>query len=350
MTMWKKLASCLFAVVLGTSLAFAPVLAFADEEPSGSKGITDQFQSYSEEDEAYVEEDGEASAGDETAAEDEYADETTEEGEAAESGYEGVSAGQDASGAWQNEAAPSTYVFDGRGLFTSSEYQELEQKAESLAKQYGMGVYFLTTDTMGGMSNPSSDERTRYATKYYMDHSLGLGQGKSGIMFVVAADSRDYVTIAYGQGSYSFSDSGINAIEEHVTDYLGDDDWYGAAEAYYDDVSGQLAYYEQHGEPGQPLDLIDYILRFGAIVLIPLIIALMVVGGWKRAMLTAQEKNEASDYLDQSSLVLTVSTDDFINSAVVATPRADDEKSSGGGGGWGGGGGGGFSSSGGGKF
>ena len=341
MTLMKKFACSLFAFVLGTSLAFAPAMAFADDD-TADKGISDQFAAFDEEvNEAASDAEDEA----EDAAE-EYADEV----EDAVEENDGYSAGEDATGAWMQEEAPDAFVFDEYGLFSSSEYSALEQKAEQLANQYGMGVYLLITDTMGGNYNPTSDERTRFATKYYVDHSLGLGPGKDGIMLVIAAGSRDYVTIAYGQGSYSFSNEGISSMEDDVTGYLGDDEWFEGANAYYNDMGDQLAYYEKHGEPGKPLGMIDYIIRFALILLIPLIIAVMVVGGWKKAMQTAREKTEARDYLDQSSLVLTVSEDTFINSSVVATPRADDNKSGGGGGGWGGGGGGGFSSSGGGKF
>ena len=359
MTLLKKLASCVFAAVLGASLMGVPAMAFADENAPATKGITDQFSSFSDEEgeqaaapERETAEDAadEANGTDAESAESTESGEGVTEGEAEDGGYEGVVAGQNATGEWQQEAAPSTYVFDEYGLFTNSEYKNLELQAEVLASQYKMGVYLLVVDTMDGNMNPSSDERTRFATKYYMDHSLGLGSGKDGIMLVIAVKSRDYVTIAYGQGSYSFSNEGISSMEEHVKDYLGDNDWAGGAQAYYDDIGGQLDYYAQHGKPGKPLTLFDLIVRIAAIILIPFIIASMVVGGWKRAMKTAGEKSEAFDYLDQSSLVLTASDDMFINSSVIATPRADDSKSGGGGGGWGGGGGGGFSSSGGGKF
>ena len=248
MTKMTKLISILFAVVLGASLACAPILSFADET-TDSKGIADQFSNFGAEDddgtEVTVEEETvEYTDGDENA-------ESTEatEGAEADAQSDGYSVGQDATGDWMNESAPSTYVFDEYGLFTSSEYDELESTAENLAKQYNMGVYFLTTGTMNGNYNPTPDERTRYATGYYVDHSLGLGPGKDGIMFVVAADSRDYVTIAYGQGSYSFSDSGIASMEDDVTSYLGDNDWFGAAQAYYNDIGDQLAYYAQKGTP-----------------------------------------------------------------------------------------------------
>lgn len=254
------------------------------------------------------------------------------------------------------EGQTGTYVYDERGLFTADEFATLEAKGAELAQKYNMGVYFLTTDYMSGLSDPTSSQRTDYATKYYREHELGLNpkDGKSygdGIMFVIAANSRDYVTIAYGQGSYSFSDKGIEQLENKVLDNIKDhrDNWYGAATTYYDEVGRQLAYYDSHGKPYVPLGLFDYLIRIAIILGIPLLIAWFVINGWKREMLTAVEKSEASNYLDPSSVQLTRQNDQFVNTTLVATPRPKNE-SSGGGGGWGGGGGGGFSSSGGGKF
>ena len=329
MTWRKRIANSLFAIIFGASLAFLPALAFAAEEPPASKGIVDQFNSF----------DGEEGQSSGSAS-------TEATGQS-----EGYAAGENATGDWMQQEAPSTYVFDDYGVFSTEQYNHLEGMAEGLAEKYSMGVYFLATDLMNGNPNPTAEERTRFASAYYVNHSLGLGSGKDGILFVIAVDSRDYVTVAYGQGSYSFSDKGISSMEDDVTGYLHDNKWFDAAQAYYNDIGTQLNYYAEKGKPGTPLGPLDYVLRIGAIVLIPLIIALIAVSGMKGKMKTAKEKTEARDYLDQSSLVLTVSEDTFINSSVVATPRADSKGGGGGGGGgWGGGGGGGFSSSGGGKF
>lgn len=252
------------------------------------------------------------------------------------------------------DAQTGTYVFDERGLFTSEQFNSLEAKGAELASKYNMGVYFLTTSTMNGMSDPSSRERTDFATNYYKQHNLGLNPKDQsygdGIMFVIAADSRDYVTIAYGQGSYSFSDKGIASMEDAVLDNIRDhaDDWYGAATTYYDEIGSQLAYYAQNGKAKVPMSLFDWLIRIFIVLGIPLIVTFFIISAWRSEMLTAKEQSEAGNYLDRDSVQVTRATDKFIRTSIVATPKPKNEDS--GGGGWGGGGGGGFSSSGGGKF
>ena len=249
-----------------------------------------------------------------------------------------------------------TYVYDERGLFSSSEFDALESQGAELASKYNMGVYFLTTAYMDGLSDPTSSQRTSYATTYYKEHQLGLNptDGKNygdGIMFVVAANSRDYVTIAYGQGSYSFTDKGIEAMEDAVLENIKDhrDDWYGAATTYYERIGSQLDYYARHGKAQEPLDTMDWVLRIFIILGIPLIVTFVIIRKWIRDMQTAVEHSEAGNYLDRNSVHVTRANDQFVNTTLVATPKPK-SNDSGGGGGWGGGGGGGFSSSGGGKF
>ena len=266
-----------------------------------------------------------------------------------------LAATDSSSSAAASGAQTGTYVFDERGLFTSDQFQTLEATAADLASKYNMGVYFLTTDYMDGLQDPTSSQRTSYATTYYKDHKLGLNPAEGvsygdGIMFVIAADSRDYVTIAYGKGSYAFSDKGISSMEDAVLDNIKDhrDNWYGAATTYYNQVGSQLQYYEAHGKPQEPIGLSGYVLRIFIFIGIPLIITFFVIRRWRREMKTAVEQSEAGKYLDENSVNVTKSNDTFVNTtlAVVPKPKKSDSDS----GGWGGGGGGGFSSSGGGKF
>ncbi len=261
-----------------------------------------------------------------------------------------------------------TYVIDDYGLFSDEQRASLEATATKLAQDYNMGVYLLVVDYMRdsndkGLESPSKSQRTNFATSFYRANGLGLnkesntesgGKYGDGIMLALAINSRDYVTIAYGQGSYSFSDEGIEAMENAVTNELGGNNWYDGSKAYYDKIGEQLEYYSARGKPWTEPDLFSFFLKIFALLGIPIGAAFVKVNGEKSAMSTAHESTEASNYLVSDSFELTHSQDSFVNTTLVATPIPKHEDSGGGGGfgggGWGGGGGGGFSSSGGGKF
>lgn len=259
--------------------------------------------------------------------------------------------GADAAATTEGGSADGPFVFDEYGLFTESQRQQLEQEAQSQAERYGMGVYLLTCSYMDGYANPTSSQRTAFATTFYRANDLGLGSGKDGIMLVVAVASRDYVTIAYGQGSYSFSDEGIEAMEDAVTAQLADDQWFAGAQAYYSEIGQQLAHYQRTGKPYEPGALLWLIVRIVLAVAIAAAVAGIALASQRRKMRTAVAGTQADLYLDPASLALTETNDAFVTTTMMVVPRAQASSGgSGGGGGWGGGGGGGFSSSGGGKF
>lgn len=244
-------------------------------------------------------------------------------------------------------ANSGTYVFDEQNVLSSSDFSALEAKGASYAELYNMGVYLLITDTMGS-SDPSDSERNEFGRQYYLNHNLGVGSNKDGIIFVIAVKSRDYVTVKHiGSGSDPFSNSGVDALEEDVKSYLSGNDWSGGAKAYYNKVGEQLDYYATAGKPWTKPDPLSLVLKILAALGIPGVVAAGVIRGEKDAMKTAREQSEASNYLDQDSLELSVANDAFINTTMTVVPIPEKEDS--GGGGWSDMGGG-FSGSGGGKF
>ena len=119
--------------------------------------------------------------------------------------------------------AKGSYVLDDYGLYDSSIRQELEQSASQLASTYGVAPYLVVVDNIGSQTVRS------FAESYWLDHELGIGSDASGIMFLIAVDSRDYVTITHGTGIYAFTDYGIEQLEDAVVSYLGDHEWEDAA-------------------------------------------------------------------------------------------------------------------------
>lgn len=276
-------------------------------------------------------------------------------------------------------ATQAPYVIDNSGVLSSSEYKSLESKAEDMAEDYNIGVYLLFVDDIG------SDSARSYAKNYYTNNNLGVGSLKAGILFLVAVDSRDYVTVTYGDaggktipnagGVDAFTDARIQNMEYDIIQHLKKNDWSGAAETYYDDAEETLDYLKENGEPmnNYRLDysgssssseseedtLFNRLIGILAILGIPTAAAGSTVSREKRAMKTAREAQEAGNYLQRGSLKLNVSNDQFVNTtlAVAPIPRHEDNDDSGGafGGGFGGFGGssidfGGFGGSDGGKF
>ena len=92
-------------------------------------------------------------------------------------------------------------VMDTYELFKPEATAELEQKAQDASAGHGVNVYLLTVSDIGGQNV------REFAKDWYRNYDLGYGEGKSGILFLIALDSRDYVTITYGGGVTAFTDS-----------------------------------------------------------------------------------------------------------------------------------------------
>ena len=220
--------------------------------------------------------------------------------------------------------AKGSYVLDDYGLYDSSTRQELEQSASQLASTYGVAPYLVVVDDIGSQTVRS------FAESYWLDHELGIGSDASGIMFLIAVDSRDYVTITHGTGIYAFTDYGIEQLEDAVVSYLGDDEWEDAAECYYEQCSSILAFCADKGEPfdshNDPAARVMALgMAFAIALLLALAVAFIVRRILKGQLKSVAAGSSAAGFL-AGSVVLTAQQDVFTGShvSVVPLPKNDD--------------------------
>ena len=144
-------------------------------------------------------------------------------------------------------------VMDTYELFKPEATAELEQKAQDASAGHGVNVYLLTVSDIGGQNV------REFAKDWYRDYDLGYGEGKSGILFLIALDSRDYVTITYGGGVTAFTDYRIAQIEDKIVPMLSDGTYYKASETYIQMCADTLDFY---AEKAAPLEVV-FALRKG---------------------------------------------------------------------------------------
>ncbi|MDO4182419.1 MAG: TPM domain-containing protein [Coriobacteriia bacterium] len=206
--------------------------------------------------------------------------------------------------------AEGTYVKDRKQALSSSEAAALESKAASISQASGVGVYLYYIADLGTYASARE-----CAKAIYQKEGLGLGSGHDGIMFLVAVDSRDYVTITYGKGVNAFTDNYIGVLEDDVTSYLHDDDWNGAGEAYLNRCNTALTYYTQNGEPYE--EPTSPLMAIIAGIVAALFGGGAVAGAQRAKMKSAVEATEADNYLDAGTFDLQDASDDFRTTVVV---------------------------------
>lgn len=217
-------------------------------------------------------------------------------------------------------AAAYPLILDEAGLLTDAQKLRLEDQAQKIASKYDCNPYVLTVTSLDGAS------LREFAKTYYQEHKLGSGDYRNGILFLIAMDSRDYVTITYGRNPkdstdygvaiLAFTDYGISKLEDDVVPKLSEGDYFTAFHTYLTDCETYLSYYSQ-GEafdkgsrlPGAPLFSPVQIL---IIIFVPLLIALIVCLIFKAQMKTAKKAAGAGSYLVDGSFQLTNARDDYI--------------------------------------
>ena len=132
-------------------------------------------------------------------------------------------------------------VMDTYELFKPEATAELEQKAQDASAGHGVNVYLLTVADIGGQNV------REFAKDWYRSYDLGYGEGKSGILFLIALDSRDYVTITYGGGVTAFTDYRIAQIEDKIVPLLSDGSYYKASDTYIEMCADTLDFYAEKG-------------------------------------------------------------------------------------------------------
>lgn len=225
--------------------------------------------------------------------------------------------------------AGGSYVVDEAGLL-GGDTASLESQAADLAGQYGVGVYFVTVNDMGGMAVRD------YAKQYYQQNALGEGSDQSGILFLVCMGTRDYVTVTYGGGVHAFTDYRIAQIEESVKPKLSDGDYTGAAETYMSLCGDTLQYMAENGEP---LDSNNdpgsaggrTAVKVLITVLAPCLIAGAVCAVFYAQMKTAKEQREAGSYVPENGFTLSRRTDMFTHTTETRQYDPPQQRDSGGG-------------------
>lgn len=105
-------------------------------------------------------------------------------------------------------------VVDDAGLLTEGAQADLQFAAQRVSALHGMDVVLLTVDTLDGKT------AKEYAADYYDGMGYGRGDSKSGILFMVAMEEREWYMLTTGEGILTFTDYGLNAIADDVVPYF----------------------------------------------------------------------------------------------------------------------------------
>ena len=225
-------------------------------------------------------------------------------------------------------------ITDTVGLLTSDEDQSLEERAEEISAQYGVGVYLLILEDY----SEYYDDPYETAYQFYHGYTLGEGEDRDGVILMLSMSNRKYATFFYGpKAEYAFDAYGQELMEEEFLDDFRDDDWYDGFEDYLEVCAEYLAraeagdpvrgdYSSAGGSDGSGIGT-TILVCLGISAVIAMIVCLILRGKMKSV-----RKGTHADAYVAGSLNLTASRDQYTHTTETRTKIEHESSDSGGGG------------------
>ena len=146
-------------------------------------------------------------------------------------------------------AADLPLVVDEANLLNDVEVLELTIEAERISAEYAMDVVIVTVNSIGAKTVRD------YAADYYDDTGYGQGPDNSGVMLILAMQSRDWYILTTGGAVRAFTDYGLAKIDEDVIRYLSDGNYEGGFARFLRDAEIFL----QQDAAGKPYDANNHV-------------------------------------------------------------------------------------------
>lgn len=218
-------------------------------------------------------------------------------------------------------------VYDGAGLFTEYEIDELQKKCVSSAKQTKLDVVVATINDSQGKSSMV------YADDFYDDMGFGYDQGGSGLILLMDMDNREIYISTEGIAIQYFNDNDIDNVLDNLYNYMVSEDYYNAAltfinevnshvsrinNYYYDDVEswfdGDYTDYEDFEEDSHESIFANPLIDLSAAAVVSTIIVLCMTSKSKSRMTV-----NANTYMNRNKFNIHRSMDTYLRTTVSKT-------------------------------
>lgn len=136
-------------------------------------------------------------------------------------------------------------VDDAADLISDETEEKLATKIAAIREKYQSDVVFATTNSTNGV--PIQE----YADDYYDYTGFGVGEGRDGVLLMIAIESRDVAISTTGTGIYAITDYGVDHLFDKIVPYLSDDDFDRASIEFVDEIDRMFA----QAATGKPVDI-----------------------------------------------------------------------------------------------
>lgn len=243
------------------------------------------------------------------------------------SGTTGFSAGVFSENVYASEEANTQRLADFADLLDADQKEELEVKLDQISENYDCDVVVDIEESIDGM------DPTAYADDFFDYNDYGMGNDKSGILFMLTMSERKWAISTHGEAISIFTDAGQEYITDNIVSYFSDGDYYEGF-TQFADLCEKFIVQAQSGEPydtgNLPEEEIPFYISFLIALVIGFVIALIVSLVMRSGMKTVHMKPDAADYMKAGSLHINRSRDMFLYHHVTRTEKPKNDNSGGG--------------------
>lgn len=197
-------------------------------------------------------------------------------------------------------------LVDDAGLLDKNERDNILVQLNEISERQKFDVVIVTVESY------EQQDVKNAAYDFYDYNGYGYGNDNDGVMLFISMGEREFNLSATGYGITVFTDAGKEYIVEEIVPLMKDDEFYEAFEEFIvltDEFIDQA-------NTGEPYDKGNLPSNSFLIIILTLIV-IVIAGGWIMAtyrvnkeaekLLSVSLKYQATDYIKEGSLNLTVS-------------------------------------------
>ena len=217
-------------------------------------------------------------------------------------------------------------MYDGAGVLTEDEDNELEDALEELSLRQSFDV---TIASIESLESVNADSMEQYADDLYDYCQFGYGTDRDGVLLLVSVGDRKWHLSTCGYGITAFTDAGIQYLGQQLTPFMAEGDYAGAFRTFvqwaddYVTAAREGHPYDVNTLPREPLSLMYLFLALG----IGLVLAWVIVGVMKGQLRSVAFQENAASYVREGSMKLTNQRDLFLYRDVHRTEHVEEKDS-----------------------
>ncbi|MBQ4193584.1 MAG: TPM domain-containing protein, partial [Clostridia bacterium] len=142
-------------------------------------------------------------------------------------------------------------LLDDAGLLSETEFAQVESDLKTYSDMHGIDIAVVTVNSLEEFGYTGYDAAMNFADDYFDYNGFGRGADRSGLVLVLAMQTRDWWISTRGSAIRTFTDYGINTYigEKGIVPMFHSGQYAAAFREYAARADALIRYEKENGEP-----------------------------------------------------------------------------------------------------